>query len=47
VDDLFFEAKVIYYNLITNAKCSIKAVKNNALASFTLLVLELIALHEV
>jgi hypothetical protein len=33
--------------LITNAKYSIKAVKNNALAFFTLLVLELIALHDV
>jgi hypothetical protein len=47
VDDLIFEAKVIYYNLIANAKCCIKAVKNNALAFFTLLVLELMAVHEV
>jgi len=47
VDDLIFEAKVFYYNLITNAICSIKAVRNNSLAFFTLLVLELIALHDI
>jgi len=35
MDDLIFEAKVIYYNLIINAKCCIKAVKNSALAFFT------------
>jgi len=47
VDDLIFEAKVTYYNLITNAKCCIKTVKYNTLAFSTLLVLELIALHDV